>query len=405
MTRNSFFEWTLLVIILMAMYYAANYYVVISNEDIKPIVISNILIENKKDEIIKGEEERYQLDIKSTLHQFDVKSTIHHQNLKRANSRNVNPKRFSNNERENEIWAKLVSENCPVDFSDVIKYHLKPWSDSGITIDMLDQIYCTRKQVVRVSIVNGSLRQENWQLNMDHQRMFSSFWLLRLMIRRAKERGNPLPDVEFIANPNDKTSKFASGRNPLDPLSHAMPKMPLFCNAKCDGDESISFPFMFNSPFGQSQDGKMSLIQYQNIYEQLKKDGSPFEWEKKIPKMFFSGLNERGHRADLLRKRDSNMVTLAMQVEMAKYGKYQYLVYTYGHSGWSRRLREMAFMNTVVLMENSSCHEFYWHPFKPGVHYIPVQEDLSDLSTRLAAAIADPGCLTCYILYYVYLCA
>lgn len=246
---------------------------------------------------------------------------------------------------------------------------------------MLDNLYCVRKQVVRVSLQNGRLRQQNWQLTMDHTRLKSVFWLIKLAAARAQQLGRPLPPIEFIANPTDKTSFFAKGYS-TRPVSH----MPLFCNAKCAGDDSISFPFMLFSQFG-SPDGDMSLGLYQAKHQELVAIGASKPWREKIPKMFFSAANVRGHRQKLLETKDANMDLVPANVPLSRYGQYQYLVYTYGHSGWSRRLRELAMFDTAVLLENSTCHEFFAHVFEPYVHYIPVAEDLSDLPAKLTRAV------------------
>lgn len=77
---------------------------------------------------------------------------------------------------------------------------------------MIDAVYCVRKHVAAISLHNGVVRQRNWQLGMDHNRLRSGLWLLQLAVRRATANGNPLPNVEFIVNPTDKTANFASGK-------------------------------------------------------------------------------------------------------------------------------------------------------------------------------------------------
>ena len=80
-------------------------------------------------------------------------------------------------------------QDCPADFAVAVAKQLEPWAESGIQMGMLDHLYCIRKQVARVSIHGGKLRQVNWQLNMDHNRLRSSFWLLHMTIDRAQKRG------------------------------------------------------------------------------------------------------------------------------------------------------------------------------------------------------------------------
>ncbi len=198
-------------------------------------------------------------------------------------------------------------------------------------------------------------------------------------------RGDPLPPVELVANPTDKTSNFAKGFSAQPQLS-----MPLFCNAKCTGDTSISFPFMFYSQFGGAA-GDMTLALYEERFQQLAMMGTQMPWAQKTPKMFFSASNVRGYREQLLQLTDPNMHLVPENVELSRYGQFQYLVYAFGHSGWSRRLRELALIEAVILMENSSCHEFFAHLYEPHKHFIPVAEDLSDLPEKLAAAMANPA--------------
>lgn len=271
-----------------------------------------------------------------------------------------------------------------MDFSAAVQQQLVPWPDKGsITQARLDRLFCVRKQVAKISYVGGELRHASFQLNMDLNRLQATMWLVHLAAARARAAGRLLPDFEIVLNPTDKTSAFAKGRSTAweDPL-------PLFCNAKCAGDTSISFPIMFNGQFGGAG-GEMSVPLYESKYRELQAMGAPARWRDKKPFLFFSSTNVRGNRAAIFRSRSPSVTALPEVVPVEKYGEYKYLIYAYGHSGWSQRLRELAFMDAVVLMENSSCHEYYHYAFDQGRHYIAAREDLSDLEARLAEATAD----------------
>lgn len=286
---------------------------------------------------------------------------------------------------ENAIWDEVSQAKCDVDFSAAVAAQLAPFKE-GVTQGMLDGLYCVRKQVARVRIWDGThLAQENWQLTMDHSRLRSSFWLLQLAMRRAMLAGRPFPDVEFIVNPTDKTSKFASGRQQTDSAGQALRKAPLFCNAKCDGDHSVSFPLYYHMLFGQS-DGGMSLKSYKDKYAELVAMGTNTTWAEKKPKMFFSATNTRGERANLFSMKSPHLTTLNGNVALKKYADYRYSIYTVGHSGWSRRLRELMFFNTTLFMEDSDCHEFIYHTLTPDEDFTLVKHDLSDVPEKLAAA-------------------
>lgn len=282
-------------------------------------------------------------------------------------------------------WDELLNARCPANLADFVGGQLAQWEPHGINETMLDGLYCIRKQVARVSIHKGELRQTNWQLTMDHNRLRSAFWLLQLALWRGEQRGDPLPDVEFIVNPTDKTAKFASGRQQGNAKGKLLRQTPLFCNVKCKGDASISFPLYYHTLYGLP-DGAMSLPLYQNKRVALKSMGASTTWDEKTPRLFFSATNKRGNRAKVFGLKSDMIEAVTRNVPLSTYGQYRYQVYTYGHSGWSRRLRELAYMNSTVMMERSECEEFFFHGFKEGVHYQSVAEDLSDLAEKLAAA-------------------
>ena len=69
--------------------------------------------------------------------------------------------------------------------------------------------------------------------------------------------------------------------------------------------------------------------------------------------------------------------------------QFKYNVYAYGHCGWSRRIHELAMMNTGVLMEESPCNEYLHGVFVPGKHYLPVNGDFSNLHDVVQKAKHD----------------
>lgn len=277
----------------------------------------------------------------------------------------------------------------------VVAEQLAPWaapSDTAgdsdrrppIRMRYLDMLFCVRKQVARISYVRGELRHASWQLNMDLNRLRQSMWFLRLATLRAERRGRPLPDFELVLNPTDKTAGFARGGTEDltdDPL-------PLFCNAKCAGDSSISFPIMFNAQLGGAA-GEMALPLYAAKYEDLERLGQQRPWQEKRTSLFFSGTNLRGNREAIYKSRSPHVTALLEVVPVATYGEYRYLIYAFGHSGWSQRLRELAFMEAVVLVEDSPCREFYHAAFVPGRDYVLLREDLSDLDEKLETVVVD----------------
>lgn len=66
--------------------------------------------------------------------------------------------------------------------------------------------------------------------------------------------------------------------------------------------------------------------------------------------------------------------------------EFRYNVYAYGHCGWSRRIKELAMLRTVVLVEDSICREYVHGLFEPNVDHLPVREDFSDLVEKMEVA-------------------
>ena len=109
-------------------------------------------------------------------------------------------------------------------------------------------------------------------------------------------------------------------------------------------------------------------------------------WTDKDDKLFFSGNDNavhRGFREVLFTLHSPNVDVRTEVVPLAHYGQYRYLIYAYGHCGWSRRLHELAFMNATILMEQSPCTEYISNIFTKDKHYASVAEDFSDIEVVL----------------------
>jgi len=168
---------------------------------------------------------------------------------------------------------------------------------------------------------------------------------------------------------------------------------PLFGSTKC-GDAGVSFPMGFHDQFG-SFNGGMSLGAYDRQYSKLCRLEAP-AWGAKRRVLFFSagagaGADQRGHRRALFEARSPLVEAVTNNTLLEKHAEYRYQVYAHGRCGWSRRLRELSFMQAVVFVEASKCHEYFLHALRPGVDYVPVAEDFSDLTGKLGEMDADPG--------------
>ena len=291
------------------------------------------------------------------------------------------------------LWRRLVgAAPCTVDWQPVVHMQLANWARRGIAIKHLD-VYCDVKGVVFVQAVDGVLRYAFYQhlpsagdtLHL-RSRPAGAMWLIALAVRRAIERGRPIPDIELALFALDGSfPRYRGGQY-----------VPMFGSVKCPYDarhnESISFPMTIQDQFG-FVDGRTSLSIYQQRYDRLVAIGRT-PWSRKIRKLFFSAKRDAQRRGNR-----HNIYKLQSQPQYAVYnasmplehnGRFKYLVYAHGNLGWSRRLRELAFMNATVLVARSSqCQEYYLHCLQPGVHYESVAEDLADLQVRYEALLHD----------------
>ena len=290
-------------------------------------------------------------------------------------------------------WPAVAKAVCPHSWSSAIGKQLANWKQGpGITRDALDR-YCQRKSM-QISIVDHTIRVAHFSFTMSGaQRIICMLWILHVTILRAEAIGRRIPDLELVAQTSDGAQSTVKETLLWDDPG------PLFGSTKCGGDASISFPMSYHDQFGARASGAMSLKMFEEKIEELDHLGPQrHQWVGKEPKLFFSAgkgtgrgaASKRGHREQLFAVKSDLTEIVRESHPLEKYATYKYLVYAYGRCGWSRRLHELAFMEVVVFMETSSCSEFYMGALTPGVDYVPVKEDFSDLAEKLAEMHAHP---------------
>ena len=297
-------------------------------------------------------------------------------------------------EDELQRWRKAVhADRCAVDWQTTARRQLANWAAKGINIRNLD-VYCDVKGVVFAQLVGGELRYAFYQ-NLAattantlyiRARPAGALWLIALAARRAAERGRAMPDVELALFAQDGSfPRYRGGQY-----------LPMFGSVKCPYDarhnESVSFPMIIQDQFG-FVDGRTSLSVYQQLYERLADIGRA-PWNRKIRKLFFSAKRDaqrRGNRDNIYAlQRQPLYAIYNASMPLEQNGRFKYLVYAHGNLGWSRRLRELAFMNATVLAPSTSqCQEYFLDRLQPGVHFEPVADDYADLQARLAALLLD----------------
>jgi hypothetical protein len=289
---------------------------------------------------------------------------------------------------DGELWDEVVkSRNCSLDWSPVVAQQLAQWKETGYTQKQVDE-FCVKK-VVRASYVRGELRLQTFgKDNKNPHRLRCGFWLIKTAAMRAEARGDPIAPFEIPIQPGDTAFSTTVPRKQWDNAG------PIFGNVKCN-DASVSFPLTLHDMFGEGN-GEMGLGMYARLYARSLDWSGDASWKELNKKAFFSagaGAQFRGNRTQLQNISEAHPELLNTSrggVKMNVMAEYQYNVYAYGHCGWSRRIRELAMLRTVVLVEESVCREYVHGLFQPGIDHIPVKEDFSDVVEQLQRVTDGP---------------
>ena len=86
------------------------------------------------------------------------------------------------------------------------------------------------------------------------------------------------------------------------------------------------------------------------------------------------------NKFEVLEKQPSTMF-----VSLPEHCRYKYLIDIQG-AGYSGRAKILLFSGRPLFLVDRRWHEYFYKDIKPFVHYIPVQEDLSDLIEKLDLA-------------------
>jgi hypothetical protein len=289
--------------------------------------------------------------------------------------------------RETELWDTLVAAQCKIDWESVVQGQLKQWADTGISYRQVQE-HCVRR-TARLSFVQGEMRLAVYKMDGGNlHRLRCGFWLIYMAALRASARGIPLPPFEINLQPGDSAFSNAPPRLQWENAG------PVLGNVKCN-DASVSFPLTLHDQFGfgAPDNGGMSLTRYAARYKEASSWGEGKQYSGKIPKAYFSaggGATLRGNRGKLFKLQSPHLQPDNISHTMDYMAGFQYNVYAYGNCGWSRRIHELAMMETVVLIEDSPCREYMHGLFQGGQDHIPVADNFEDLVSALETSIKVP---------------
>uniref|UniRef100_A0A8C6SZ77 Protein O-glucosyltransferase 1 n=1 Tax=Neogobius melanostomus TaxID=47308 RepID=A0A8C6SZ77_9GOBI len=207
-----------------------------------------------------------------------------------------------------------------------------------------------------------------------------------------------LPDLEMVVNVRDY---------PQVP-NWVQPTLPIFSFSKTEDYQDIMYPawtFWEGGPavwpIYPTGLGRWDLMR-----DDLKKSAAQWPWKKKESKGFFRGSRTSPERDPLIllsrespelvdaeytknqawkSEKDTLGKPPAKEIPLVDHCKYKYLFNFRGVAA-SFRLKHLFLCGSLVFHVGDEWQEFFYPQLKPWVHYIPVQQDLSDVKELLQFA-------------------
>ncbi len=267
----------------------------------------------------------------------------------------------------------------------------------------LDQLWQTNdKRIARFQIINQQVFA-----NAHHLGQIYFPILLNYFQQLAKKY--KLPDVDFIIY---LTEQIVGEDNP-DSLGMKVPAFIMFQdkNSKAEMNKFI-FP-----------DGYFLKKSWGDLFAKIKESRSKYKWEEKVNKLFWRGGATGGYykisnfsKLDRIKLlifsktypsiTDAKFTDYFSQVTKDEEGKkikevielldgyqkekvteedhlkYKYLVSVDGNAATGTRVPWIMLSNSVLVKQESNKIQWYYSALKPGFHYVPIKNDLTDIITQ-----------------------
>ena len=186
----------------------------------------------------------------------------------------------------------------------------------------------------------------------------------------------------------------------IGPTSHYVTKFigaPFTGSAKYAGDITIAFTKL---GYGLSKRSGKGIIFYDEIYEHLVSLNLTSFEERRTQLLFSGAVKDTGVGFQYGRRNFDAMAktnnphfvsnSVPPYLTFAEQAEYKYLLSLSGAGAWTF-YRAYAFLTgSLMFCQDAPQELWYYSYFEPMVHYIPVQEDLSDIQERFYWAQENP---------------
>lgn len=276
-----------------------------------------------------------------------------------------------------------------------IQQDLKPYSQTGISSKLLEEA-CTpdlmeKFSLIRFKIHNGHLSCSQGT-SIDSPQFKKVYQALKTLCHLT-----PMPDVDFVLSLKDFLEECH------------IPQTPCFVFAKKEGTPNRILIPDFKALGG-----------YKKLRALIEKANKAFPWSQKKEEVFWRGsttggfftaatwnifprsklvllsldypkiINARFHHVAQCDPempqfmKESSMVSKSVKKE--DHLLYKYLVDVDGNSCTYERCFWILLSNSLLIKQESKNIQWYYGALKPWKHYLPIQEDLSDLIEKIAWA-------------------
>lgn len=280
----------------------------------------------------------------------------------------------------------LTEMMCPDSLPDQIQQDFEPFPT--IDLDRLAREAVDRfgehHSLCHYTIVNNVIYRRTFGQHVGFK-MFSDAFLTSLT------RKVVLPDLEFFVNLGDW---------PLEKRTTSQSPLPILSWCGSDTTRDIVLPTYDLTESTLETMGRVTLDMMS-----IQANTGPV-WEEKIKLAFWRGRDSRKERLELVKlsRRNPELIDAALtnffffkpndelygpkvkHVSFFDFFKYKYQINIDGTVA-AYRLPYLLAGDSVVFKHNSTYYEHFYKELKPWEHYIPYEQDLSDLKEKIQWAI------------------